>query len=32
VGANVFVGRRADTFFGQLERNTNIYTAARYSF
>jgi hypothetical protein len=31
-GANVFFGRRDDTFFGQFARNTNFYLAARYSF
>ncbi len=31
-GANVFFGRRDDTFFGQFARNTNFYVAARYSF
>jgi hypothetical protein len=32
VGANVFFGDYAGTFFGQFENNTNIYTAIRYSF
>lgn len=32
VGANVFFGDYAGTFFGQFENNTNIYTAVRYSF
>jgi hypothetical protein len=31
-GANVFFGDYPDTFFGQFEKNTNIYTAVRYSF
>ncbi len=31
-GANIFTGRHAYTFFGQLEDNTNVYTAVRYSF
>jgi hypothetical protein len=31
-GANVFFGDYPDTFFGQFENNTNIYTAVRYSF
>ncbi|MBN1123933.1 MAG: hypothetical protein JXA82_02920 [Sedimentisphaerales bacterium] len=32
LGANVFFGDEPHTFFGQLENNTNIYTAVRYSF
>lgn len=32
VGANVFFGEDDDTFFGQLEDNTNIYTAFRYDY
>lgn len=31
-GANVFVGADDDTFFGQFERNTNIYVGLRYGF
>ena len=31
-GANVFFGRDDHTFFGQFERNTNIYAALRYGF
>lgn len=31
-GANIFFGDYPDTFFGQFENNTNIYTAVRYSF
>ena len=31
-GANVFTGDRSHTFFGQFERDTNVYLAARYSF
>ncbi|MFP4354158.1 MAG: hypothetical protein ACLFUJ_03460 [Phycisphaerae bacterium] len=31
-GANVFFGSRNDTFFGQFERNSNVYAALRYSF
>ncbi len=31
-GANLFFGDYPDTFFGQFENNTNIYTAVRYSF
>ena len=32
VGANVFFGENNNTFFGQFEDATNIYTAVRYSF
>ncbi len=32
LGANLMFGREQDTFFGQLEGNTNIYTRLRYSF
>jgi len=32
VGANIFFGDYQDTFFGQFENNTNIYTGLRYSF
>jgi len=32
VGANIFFGEEQDTFFGQFENNTNIYTGIRYSF
>ena len=31
-GANIFFGDHPDTFFGQFQNNTNIYTALRYSF
>lgn len=31
-GANIFIGDEYHTFFGQFEKNTNIYTAVRYSF
>ncbi len=31
-GANIFFGDYENTFFGQLQNNTNIYTAIRYSF
>jgi hypothetical protein len=31
-GANVFFGDYPDTFFGQFQNNTNLYTAIRYSF
>jgi hypothetical protein len=32
VGANIFFGDYPNTFFGQFENNTNIYTAVRYTF
>ncbi len=32
VGGNVFVGEDDHTFFGQFEKNSNIYLAARYNF
>lgn len=32
IGGNVFVGADDHTFFGQFEKNTNVYLAARYSF
>ncbi|MBL7189578.1 MAG: hypothetical protein ISS70_24885, partial [Phycisphaerae bacterium] len=31
-GANVFFGDYPNTFFGQFQNNTNIYTGLRYSF
>jgi len=31
-GANVFVGSRDNTFFGQFEKNTNVYAGLRWSF
>jgi hypothetical protein len=31
-GANVFVGKDDDTFFGQFEDNSNAYVALRYGF
>ncbi|MBN1456856.1 MAG: hypothetical protein JW912_03285 [Sedimentisphaerales bacterium] len=31
-GANIFFGDYPNTFFGQFQNNTNIYTALRYSF
>ncbi len=31
-GVNVFLGEEQHTFFGQLESNSNIYAALRYSF
>jgi hypothetical protein len=32
VGANLFGGSRPSTFFGQFDRNDNVYVTARYSF
>lgn len=32
LGANISFGDYPDTFFGQLQNNTNIYTGLRYSF
>ena len=32
LGANIFFGDYPNTFFGQFQNNTNIYTAVRYSF
>jgi len=32
MGGNVFVGKDAHTFFGQFEKNSNVYLSARYSF
>ena len=32
VGGNVFVGKDDHTFFGQFDRNTNVYAALRWSF
>lgn len=32
VGGNVFMGEEDFTFFGQFEKNNNIYTGVRYSF
>ncbi|MFC1749766.1 hypothetical protein ACFL2V_13275 [Pseudomonadota bacterium] len=32
LGANLFHGKQAHTFFGQFERNDNIYVAMRYGF
>ena len=31
-GANVSFGDYPNTFFGQFQNNTNIYTGLRYSF
>lgn len=32
LGANVFAGANATTFFGQLKDNTNVYARMRYSY
>jgi hypothetical protein len=32
VGANLWFGRDKHTFFGQFDRNTNVYAGVRYSF
>lgn len=32
LGANVFGGRETTTFFGQFDRNDNVYLAVRYDF
>ena len=32
VGANVFFGNQPHTFFGQFERDSNLYVGARYGF
>ena len=32
LGANIFFGDYPDTFFGQFQNDTNVYTAIRYSF
>ena len=32
VGGNVFIGEKRHTFFGQFQRNTNVYFGVRYSF
>lgn len=31
-GGNIFVGENEHTFFGQFEKNTNLYIGVRYSF
>ncbi|RME00133.1 MAG: hypothetical protein D6812_10275, partial [Deltaproteobacteria bacterium] len=31
-GANIFWGKEDDTFFGQFEKNTNLYAALRFAF
>jgi len=32
MGGNIFLGEDAHTFFGQFEKNSNVYAGARYSF
>lgn len=32
VGGNIFWGDKQHTFFGQLQKNTNVYVRARYTF
>jgi hypothetical protein len=32
VGGNLFAGRKDHTFFGQFEKNSNVYAGVRYSF
>ena len=32
VGANIFEGKKDHTFFGQLNKNDNVFTRMRYSF
>ncbi len=32
IGSNIFLGEEDHTFFGQFERNTNVYASLRYSF
>ncbi len=32
LGANIFGGRRESTFFGQFEKNDNVFVSARYDF
>ena len=32
IGANVFVGEDEHSFFGQLEKNTNVYAGLRWAF
>jgi hypothetical protein len=32
IGGNIFVGEEDHTFFGQFEKNTNVYGGVRYSF
>ncbi|MBD3268061.1 hypothetical protein GF373_15460 [bacterium] len=31
-GSNIFIGQNNHTFFGQFEKNTNVYGSVRYSF
>ena len=32
MGGNIFVGADDHTFFGQFERNNNLYASVRYGF
>ena len=32
LGANIFFGDHPNTFFGQFQNDSNIYTAVRYTF
>jgi hypothetical protein len=32
LGANIFTGDSQNTFFGQLEDNSNVYARVRYSY
>ncbi len=32
IGGNIFLGKQDYTFFAQFEKNSNLYTALRYSF
>jgi hypothetical protein len=32
VGANIFGGGKETTFFGQLDKNDNVYVTMRYEF
>ncbi|KPL22041.1 MAG: hypothetical protein AMJ75_08860 [Phycisphaerae bacterium SM1_79] len=32
IGSNIFFGDYPNTFFGQLQNNTNVYAGLRYSF
>jgi hypothetical protein len=31
-GGNIFIGQKLDTFFGQFENNSNVYTGVRYNY
>ena len=32
LGGNIFLGEEDHTFFGQFEKNSNVFTGVRYSF